>query len=133
MAQSDDTAGFSLVPAAIDHRAARAKMVQEVDGLRNAEKAYDAAFDNFVFVPKPFPRSKGSLNDHAVDWTSQTQFESLGWKPDSPVKGTYWIEPNGNYDFTIHGMTDLDADGNQAHATATKNSSARLITSDNVY
>lgn len=118
----------------MQHRANRAEVPANVAGIKTAQLAYDAAFDTFVPVPQPHPRPAERLDAEAVDWPSGSRFDTLGWSPDGPVRGTYWVEvrPDGE-DFVVHGMIDDDGDGIPAHYTATKTINALLLTPSGVY
>lgn len=58
----------------------------------------------------------------------------LGWAPDGPVRGSYWVEvsPDG-LDFTVFGVADIDGDGQQAWYTATKSINTVFLNSNDVY
>lgn len=89
-----------------------------VAGLCMAEMAFDAAFDQFVPLA-PYPRTMDELGAAPVDWAPQPEdWKMLGWQPDAEqVYGSYWVEVDpGQVSFVIHGVTDIDGDGVQAHA-----------------
>jgi hypothetical protein len=118
----------------MQYRAKRAELPANIDGIKIAELAYEAAFDTYVAQPQPVPRSIEDLGGEPMDWGSGAGFDTLGWAPDGPVRGTYWIEvtPGGD-DFVVHGMADLDGDGVPSHYTATKSTYAVMISPPNVY
>jgi len=113
-------------------RAKRAEVPANVDGLRTAQRAYDAAFDAYVEIPTPVPRPISELGPEAVDWPWETGFDTLGWAPDGQVRGTYWVTttPDG---FEVHGMIDIDGDGVPAHYMATESEKTRMLTPNSVY
>ena len=126
------------IPNFIDmqQRAKRAEVPANVDGIRTAQLAYDAAFDEFVYISEPVPRSPDFLDGQAVPWNDfGGDFGELGWAPDGHVRGTYWVESGGSgiADFTVHGMIDADGDGWPAHYTATKSISATMVTFQDTY
>ncbi len=107
----------------------RSEVPPNVDGIKTAQIAYEAAFDVFLAIPEPVPRVVDELDSESVEWPLGTPFDELGWMPSGRVRGTYWVEVSADgSDYTVHGMCDLDEDGQRAHYTATKSISATLIT-----
>lgn len=122
--------GFIAIPNFVDvpYKPARPEVPPNVDGIKTAEIAYEAAFDMFLAIPEPVPREIGSLDYEPQEWPRGTLFDELGWEPSGWVRGTYWVELNEDgSDFTVHGMCDLDGDGEPAHYTATRAIGATLI------
>jgi hypothetical protein len=115
-------------------RVMQTEIPSNVDSLRTAELAYRAAFDIFVPMAGPLPRPIRGLDRRLVEWTPTPESELLGWKPDGRVRGTYWVElsPEGD-DFTVHGLCDIDQDGEPAHYVATRHQPARAISQVDVY
>jgi len=115
-------------------RATRSEIPSYVEAIRAAQIAYGAVFDGYLAIPEPVPLAPLMLSDRPVDWPSGTGFDELGWEPGGSVNGTYWVEvsPDGS-DFTVHGMCDVDGDGEPAHYTATRNTRATLETMNGVY
>lgn len=99
-----------------------------VKGLCIAELSFDAAFDQFVPVPV-HPRPVEAVNADGVPWQPQPEeWKTLGWTPDSDtLQGAYWVEvyPESGT-FVVHGVTDLDGDGVQAHVRADSAQSCAL-------
>jgi hypothetical protein len=95
-----------------------------VEGIRAAEKDYMEAFGVYVPVKSPVPRPESSLTPNPVAWPSGTDFDTLGWAPDSKVAGTYWVEvsPDGK-EFTVHGAAQGGGD-KPVHWTATRSKAA---------
>ena len=115
-------------------RAKRAEVPANISGLKTAEMAYAAAFDEFVDCTVPTPRPVEALDDELYAWGQQRCFDELGWMPDGDVRGTYWIDVNAEgTDFTVHGMADLDEDGVPCHYTATRSINATAVTDPDVY
>lgn len=114
-------------------RAKRAEVPGNVDGIRTAQLAYQAAFDQFQPVPAA-PRPTATLGKEQVAWSGDAAWDRLGWRPDGEVRGTYWVEVAADgADFTVHGMIDADGDGNPAHYTATRDQGATQVTGPDVY
>ena len=115
-------------------QAKRAKVPSNVDGIKTALLAYDAAFDGFVEQSTPHPRAVSDLTEAPVPWLNGSSFDTLGWAPFGDVRGTYWVEVQADgEDFVVHGLCDVDEDGDPAHYTATKSINATLITPMDTY
>jgi hypothetical protein len=115
-------------------RAKRSELPKNVDGIRTAEFAYDAAFDMFLPIDDPVPLDPLMVGPQAAAWPAGTPFHDLGWEPDGTVRGTYWVEVSvDGLDFTVHGLCDLDGDGIAAHYIASKTERATLISESWVY
>ncbi len=118
----------------MQYRAKRAEIPANVDGIRVALLAYDAAFDTYLAVPEPVPVDPAYLGKLPNDWVLGSNFDELDWRPDGQVRGTYWVElsPDG-LDFTVYGACDVDGDGEPAIYTATGDFAATLETASFVY
>jgi hypothetical protein len=118
----------------MQYRAKRAEVPPNVDGIKTALIAYEAAFDKFLPIRDPVPVDPLMLGKGPHDWPAGTAFDELGWSPYGQVRGTYWVEvsPDG-LDFTVYGVCDVDGDGDQATYTATKTTSAILETAPYTY
>ena len=116
---------------AMQLKAKRSEVPGNVDGIKTAQLAYDAAFDGFVANPTPRPRPIAELDRRGVPWVDDAGFREIGWTPDGPVRGTYWTEVSADgQDFVVHGMIDIDQDGEPAHAIATRERPAALVDPD---
>ena len=149
-------AGFFLLCAAIaipnyvhmQYRAKRSEVLYNVKAIKTSELAYQAYWDLFVACERK-PRQEPDANPWT--WNSEGEYiriagggeqlepdawNSLAWFPDGEVRGVYWVTTsntvNGS-DFTVHGISDVDGDGVQAHYTATKSINSTLITPPDVY
>jgi hypothetical protein len=97
----------------------RAECASNVDGIRTAEMGYDAAFVEFIAISR-HPREVPDA-DLVVWETGNEGFEKLGWRPDGPVRGVYWVElTDDGTDFRVHGLCDVDGDGVRSHFWITK-------------
>ncbi len=104
------------------------EMKENVNAIKTAQAAYKASNGAFL-AAGPHPRSLAKLNPSPAEWTPGSAFDTLGWSPDGPVRGTYQVEVlSGSLDFIVHGWIDADGDGVPAHFTATSNSIAERIT-----
>lgn len=108
------------------------ELAGNLSGIRTAELAYDAAFDEFLAMP-PAPRPKEGLDTKKVAWPSGTPWDQLGWRPEGEVSGTYWVEVSADgQHFTVHGMQDADGDGTPAHWTTSDEQLPKALTPPDV-
>ena len=114
------------------YRPARVECPTYVDGIKTAQMAHDAAFDTFVAVPVPVPRPVSDVDGEKLPWPTGSDFDTLGWAPDGPVSGTYWVEVVDR-EFIVHGVCDQDGDGVAGHYVATKTTNARSVGPENAY
>jgi hypothetical protein len=115
----------------MQYRAKRAEIPSNVDGIKTAEIAYDAAFDTYVEISTYKPSS--SVGKTQKDWRTGTRFDTLGWGPDGKVRGAYKVTSKGPTDFRVTGICDVDGDGSQAQFTATKSINTTMNTGASVY
>ena len=116
---------------AMQLKSKRAEVPSNVAGIKTAELAYDAAFDGFIPAGNEF-EARREIGKAQREWNSDAGWEKLGWSPDGKVRGAYWVEVHGN-DFTVHGICDVDGDGEVAEYAATKTTGATLVTDPHVY
>lgn len=107
-------------------KAKRGEVPGNVDGIKTAELAYDAAFDGYVTAVVQ-PRATTALNKTAVAWVTATDWTALNWAPDGLVRGSYEVTSSAT-NFTITGSSDVDDDGSNAAYTATTTTNATLAT-----
>lgn len=85
-------------------QAKRAELPLNVEGIDAAGLAYRTAHDQALpdtgWVPKPLPPKP---TPDAVDWPSETGFDTLPWRPDGAVRCTYRADGGGSA-----GACDLD-------------------------
>jgi type IV pilus assembly protein PilA len=118
------------IPNFVDmqYRAKRAEVPPNVDGIKTAEIAYDAAFDTY-FTVAASPTDDVTVTKLTKSWVSPG-FDTLGWEPSGEVRGTYSATKTGNTDFLVTGFCDVDDDDTNASYTATKSISATLTNTD---
>lgn len=112
---------------AMQYRAKRAEVPGNVDGIKTAQMAYDAAFDTFIQQPAFIPRTiAGTAIDKVqIDWPALgTGFATLGWAPDGRVRGAYNVISTSSTDFRVTGQCNVDGDGIIAQYTASKTTNA---------
>lgn len=104
------------------------ELEENINGIYTAEMAYEAAFDEFVAV-EPAPRRLDQLSAEPLPWPGSEGFNQLGWRPDGPVRGTWWVEvtPDGS-SFTVWGAVDEDGDGVPATARRVKGGELQRMT-----
>jgi type IV pilus assembly protein PilA len=116
---------------AMQYRAKRAEVPGNVDGIKTAELAYDAAFDTFV-VEATF-RPAAAVNKTQQTWVAGSAFDTLGWSPDGQVRGMYKVASTSSTDFLVTGECDVDGDAANARYTATKSVNATQSTANDIY
>ena len=102
-----------------------------IDAIKMAQIAYDAAFDTFVEINAYTPRSRPGKD--AVAWQAGTRFDTLGWAPDGKVRGVYKVTSRGRTDFLVEAMCDVDGDGTPSYFTATKSVNTTRVTPEHLY
>ncbi|MFN7146418.1 MAG: type IV pilin protein [Myxococcota bacterium] len=110
----------------LQNRAKRSEVPSNVDGIKMAELAYDAAFDTYLSLA---PAPDSTPGKQFRNWNHPTDFVQLGWMPDGQVRGSYSVDAVSG-DYTVHGASDVDEDGVQANYTATSSVNATLAAGD---
>jgi type IV pilus assembly protein PilA len=120
------------IPNFVDmqYRAKRAEIPSNVDGIKTAELAYEASFDQFVEQSASHPDSSPNKQQRA--WTSGSAFDTLGWGPDGNVRGSYTVITDTT-DFSVNGLCDVDGDASMADYSATKTLNATMRSPNNNY
>lgn len=116
--------------SSMKERARRAEVPALVHGIKTAELAYEAAFDELVSAA---PQPSGAPGKAAVAWPEHTEFEELGWQPDGMVRGRYQVELVDGSDFVVSGRCDVDGDGAVSAWTASRLVNATMTTAADVY
>ena len=116
---------------AMQYRAKRAEVPSNVDGIKTAQLAYDAAFD--VFLPEVW-QPTGDVGKVQVTWPSGGHnYATLGWAPDGKVRGSYQISTVQPTNFTINGRCDVDGDDVNATFFASRDTNAEMGTANDKY
>ncbi|MDP2312479.1 MAG: prepilin-type N-terminal cleavage/methylation domain-containing protein [Pseudomonadota bacterium] len=113
---------------AMQLKAKRSEAPGNVDGIKTAELAYDAAFDAYVAQAAGMPDA--TPGKAMRDWTVGSAFDTIGWKPDGQVRGSYAVTAASATDFTVAASTDVDGDSVLANYSATSSVNATLATTD---
>lgn len=122
---------------AMQLKAKRAEVPSNVDGIKTALLAYDAAFDEYKFCGDE-RSARRAVGKELRPWVEDPCWRELGWRPDGDVRGAYWIErvtgDDGSPSFAVHGVADVDGDGVLVEYVATESQNARTVDPDvNVY
>jgi type IV pilus assembly protein PilA len=121
---------------AMQYRAKRSEVPSNVDGIKTAELAYDAAFDRIIPVTAtPSAWSAGLTAKEQAAWPAGSAFDTLGWGPDGMVRGQYEV-PAGEItstNFRVHGRADVDGDSTPSSFTATKTINTTMVSANNIY
>ncbi|MDP2307652.1 MAG: prepilin-type N-terminal cleavage/methylation domain-containing protein [Pseudomonadota bacterium] len=116
-------------------KAKRAEVPGNVDGIKTAEIAYDAAFDGFI----PATVYPGAIGKAQTPWVVADSggFGTIGWAPDGAVRGQYLVALQDNSvgvpGFLVTGNCDVDGDTDPATYTATDELNALLTTANTIY
>ena len=121
------------IPNFVDmqYRAKRAEVPGNVDGIKTAQIAYDAAFDKYIEVSSWAPSD--DLTKTQRSWETGTDFDTLGWGPDGKVRGRYKVTSKSSTDFLVTGDCDVDNDDDNSSFTATKSINTKMNTGPSVY
>lgn len=115
----------------MQYRAKRAELPPNLKAISTAELAYEAAFDGFLAVPSYVPDATPGKTPR--DWVLGSNFDTLGWRPDGAVRGSYRVQDAPAGDFTADAISDIDADGVQANFDTRRYESVNQLTSNEVY
>ena len=116
---------------AMQYRAKRAEVPSNVDGVKTAQLAYDAAFDTFIEQSSYHPSS--SVNKQQQSWSAGSAFDTLGWGPDGDVRGAYKVTSLSSTDFRVYGKADVDGDTTESKYTCTKSINSTMTTGNDTY
>ena len=114
-------------------RAKRAEAARYTEGIKTALLGYDAAFGGFVYCGSR-NAARAALSKLQHDWIGAGDpcWETLGWRPDGRVACEYWIEDTTLEpelpEFRVHGICDLDGNGEIAEYTLTRTGELTLET-----
>jgi hypothetical protein len=121
---------FSASTSADDDRPAECECYSNIEGIKIAQIAYDAAFDKYIEVPTWTPSSTVASTPRS--WKSYTGFDTLGWGPDGKVRGRYKVAVAADgSDFTAYATCPKGNTPNPysvVELTATKSESPSLPT-----
>lgn len=107
----------------MQYRAKRAEVPLNVSGIWTAEIAFNSTEDGFITLPLN-PSSTPTKDTRPFD-ASGTEWRTLGWEPDGPVRGSYWVTTTSTQ-FTVYGISDVDGDSVQCQYTASDSHTAVL-------
>ena len=117
----------------MQYRAKRAEVPGNIDGIKTAQKGYEAAYDYFINAAW-HPRAVANLDKVLVSWALPAGgFDTIGWAPDGDVRGTYQVNSTSSTTFQVDGQCDVDADGSPAVYVATDATNSTATTAHDVY
>ena len=87
----------------------RAEVPLNVHGITMAMLAYDAAHDMYLAQPSYIPTA--AINKKTRPWITTSVYQTLGFKPDGPVRGSYYSPLFGATGIDTVGTCDVDDDG----------------------
>ncbi len=126
---------------AMQLRAKRAELPSNLDGIRTAEKAYQAEWDAFTSAIATPPNVPGRQQTEFANG-GIAEFQMLGWTADGKVRGSYSVQaatsggPGGALwqdAFTATAQSDVDGDNALAGYTATNAAKPSMFTANNIY
>ena len=111
-----------------------------MSGIKVALLGYDAAHEGFLACGSR-EEAEGSVRYGGKEprpWQGAACWTELAWAPVGPVRGAYWVEvfqPEGSdtQSFVVHGVSDVDGDGNLAEYTASWDRDVEMVTAPEVY
>lgn len=124
--------------ASIAYYAKRAELPSNLNAIKTAQLGYYAAFDTFVACGSRETaeahlrsgNSKAARDWREHDGAGGCWFE-LGWEPDGPIRGAYWVEvSDGGEHFTAWAISDIDADGELAVYRTSDTEDTVFVTDD---
>ena len=113
-------------------KAKRSEVPGNVDGIRRAELAYQAAWAGYLSVNSREMAMTELTGKTQHPWPGGDDWARLGWSADSGVRGVYWVEKTAA-GFDVHGVCDVDGDGEYAEYVATEAQQAQMITDPQTY
>ncbi len=116
---------------AMQLKAKRAEVPGNVDGIKTALLAYDAAYDEFIPAGSE-AQARAVVGKELRPWERSPAWDKLGWRPDGDVRGAYWVVVVPG-DFEVHGICDVDGDGDVAEYVATMSTNATLVSGSWAY
>ena len=115
----------------MQYRAKRSEIPSNVDGIKTAELAYDAAMDTYIQNSSFHPDSSPGKKQR--DWNAGSAFDTLGWGPDGQVRGSYKVVSTTTTDFLVTGLADIDGDSVNSTFTATKSINTVMVTGNDTF
>jgi hypothetical protein len=109
----------------------RGECVANIKAIKTAQLTYDANFDTYVEVTSFYPDSAPGKT--LREFTTGSAFDTIGWMPDGPVRGSYKVTSTSTTDFLITCITDVDGDGVKSSWTATKTLNVTMNTRNDAY
>ena len=123
----------------LESRVKRAELPINLDGIRNAERAYDHVFDTFTAcaaAPAELPGvNKVPFGHRFGDGSS---WDALGWIADGEVRGQYRVVVDGvggdaSRAFSATAVSDVDGDGVTAVYVADEDNQPVMVTHLGLY
>lgn len=103
------------------------ELLSNVEQLREAQQAL-LVVDDFVPCGSE-AQARSQMSAQPRMWEGDACWTRIGWEPDGPVRGGYWVEVNSDgEDFTVHGLATGPA--GELHVTATRHQPAKALGSD---
>ena len=107
---------------AVDDAAIEKELLNHVEQIRAAEIDLQVVGDFRACSDEAAARAAASST--AREWTTEKCWVKIGWEPDGPVHGGYWVELVDE-GFTVHGIGPDMAAGERVHVIATQGTPAK--------
>lgn len=92
------------------------ELIRYVEQIRQSEIVLEDLFGTYEPCGSR-AEAAAVASDVPRSWQSSPCWVKVGWKPDSQVRGGYWVETDGS-GFTVHGIVPTDGGGFE-HVVAT--------------
>jgi type IV pilus assembly protein PilA len=115
----------------MQYRSKRSELQPNIKAIKTAQLTYDANFDTYVEVTSFHPDSSPGKTQR--EFTTGSQFDTIGWMPDGLVRGSYKVASTSTTDFLITGISDVDGDSAKSSWTATKTLNVTMNSRNDVY
>ena len=98
------------------------ELVLYVEQIREAQQAL-LVVDDFIACGSE-DQARAQMSALPRKWQGSTCWTRIGWEPDGPVRGGYWVEVSDDgEDFTVHGLATGPT--GELHVVATRHHPAK--------
>jgi hypothetical protein len=109
----------------------RAQLPSNLESIKTAQLSYDASYEKYVQVEGFQPDSCPEKGQR--EFTTGSAFDTIGWKPDSPARGSYRVPPTNRTDSMSRDVEDVQRDATPFSWTAIKTLNTTMNTMNDIY